>query len=77
MGEEAQQSRGKGCDADCVVCEWIADSINGKEMRTAAEWIFLREMVAQHIEDELSDKKKKTTYESKNQKAKKKRTDSL
>ena len=46
-------------------------------MRTAAEWIFLREMIAQHIEDELSDKKKKTTYESKNQKAKKKRTDSL
>lgn len=46
-------------------------------MNATEQWIFLREMMAQHIEDELTETKKKKTYESKNQKTKKKRTDSV
>ena len=45
-------------------------------MNATEQWIFLREMMAQHIEDELTDKKKKT-YESKTKKNKRKGTDTI
>ena len=66
MGEEAQQPRGKGCDADCVVCKWTSHQ-NNKEtiMYTTEEWICLREMIAQEMEEEKQNesKDKKTTQE--------------
>lgn len=46
-------------------------------MNATEQWIFLREMMAQHIEDELTETKKKKTYESKTKKNKRKGTDTI